>query len=350
MLIGWKTGGETGYLGLLLRRNGRRTMQTPEPSESNASASETPKDKECRYCREIIPLHATICRQCRYYQNKWRHNLVNMAHSVTLVGVILAGITMCNTRQEHIKAGQASRDAGTALQTAGAAATQASESAAHIETQRGIIDGIAQQARSASQAIEKISPQMQAVTTRLGITMEGLEAAEKRITHMNEIAEFTLQASLAQNDDCKAFDKLKVWMQDSNIPHASEARQVVQKIRENYSQNISTRIGGDPVLPWREGFDHLKLTLQQVIEEIFKKGNPYIKRASINYLWNREDFPKKKKLEFLISVIESDDNLSVVAEAERKFNSVSKQWRAGALAIDAQLDWWKKNEETIPEN
>jgi hypothetical protein len=292
-------------------------MQTPEPSDDNASAPEIPPEQECGYCRKKIPAKAIICHHCRYYQNSVRHNLVTAVQIASLAGFFLTMITLYLASQQRTKADEALETASTAQRKTETSASQ----------------------------MQKIELQMQSAEERLRKVQEGLKASEENITHVNEIAEFTITVTAAQNDDRKAFDKLKAWMQDSDFPRASEARQAVEKIIDGYRELDTARIQ----LWIRDMLEKRKVTLQD-IEALLKQSFPVMDRRSfVSYAWFRDDFPKKKKAEFLINIIRNDNHLAVVAEAGRFFNSVSRQG-VSPLAIEAHLRWWEKNKDTIPEN
>ena len=111
---------------------------------------------------------------------------------------------------------------------------------------------------------QSIDPRLKDAEQRLKTVDSGLDQAKKMIADLKAIPEFTTTAIAAQNDDRRAFDKLKTWANDPSFPRRSEASQAWAKIMDDHASPFV--IGGYSI-PWKEGVDPSRLSLSELKAE-----------------------------------------------------------------------------------
>lgn len=176
-----------------------------------------------------------------------------------------------------------------------------------------------------------------------------LEIAREDLKHLEFQAEFMMTVLSAQNDNRVAWDRLKEWSEDSNFPFSTQAENAYQTIKDIYS-NPSRDINIIPDVPWGDNFDPSLKTLDELREEYYKAFSYpqdtafLIRQALIKYMWGRNDFAKRDRLDFLIEVIKIDKSLRVVEYAGRIFAKATNL-SIKALAVDYFTNWWEKNKK-----
>ncbi len=178
-------------------------------------------------------------------------------------------------------------------------------------------------------------------------TKENLKKIESiALSEFRSTSDFIMTIVAAQNDDRPAFDKLESFSKDKSYRFSKEAGRAWWKILDEHYQ--TSYRSGFPI-PWKEGIDPSKLGLAQIRKnyEYFEKANsPHIRRSLVDYAWNRNDIPKKERMQFMVDVMRSDSSLMVVEYAGRYFNEASGQ-RKKPLAVSYFLQWWKQNKDKI---
>jgi hypothetical protein len=192
---------------------------------------------------------------------------------------------------------------------------------------------------------QSIDPKLKDAEQRLKAVGSELNEAKKMIADLKAISEFTTTVIAAQNDDRRAFDKLKTWANDPSFPRRSEAGQAWVKIMDDHA---SPFVMGGYSIPWKEGVDPSRLSLSELKTE-FLSAPLFIKFGLLEYIWNRKDFPKRERMQFLIDVIKTDQSLKVIENAARFFLSESKQ-KLKPLAVDQLIEWWDNNKNKIVGN
>jgi hypothetical protein len=191
-----------------------------------------------------------------------------------------------------------------------------------------------------------ISPQIESAQGQIETVKTEMAKADKTLSELKSISEFTTTVIAAQNDDRSAFDRLKKWSQNSVFPLKVEAEQAWVKILDSHASPILW--SGDTTVPWKEGIDPLKFSIDN-LKANFSSAPPLIRIRLLGYIWGRDDFPKYQRMAFLAHVLETDNNLSVVESAARLFMRESKQ-KLKPLAVDQQLEWWEENRKKIESN
>jgi len=189
---------------------------------------------------------------------------------------------------------------------------------------------------------EKINPKINDIEEKYKIIDAQLESVEKDREEFKKQSEFTITVISAQNDDRLAFDQLKRWSEDKAYHFNQQASKAWQSILDEHASPFT--LSGFTV-PWKEGADPSVLTIDD-IRANYEQANSYIRLALTEYAWNREDFSKKEKMNFLVDVIKEDKSLKVVEYASRLFQKESKQ-RIKPLAIEPILKWWEEHKNSI---
>ena len=72
--------------------------------------------------------------------------------------------------------------------------------------------------------------------------------------------------------------------------------------------------------------------------------DPYERRALLEYIYKRNDIPKKDRLDFFVDVMSSDNHLMVCEYAGRYFNGLTRL-KIKPLASDYLIKWWADNKD-----
>lgn len=192
---------------------------------------------------------------------------------------------------------------------------------------------------------KSIAPQIKNAHDQLQAVKAKMEKADRTISELKASSEFTTTVIAAQNDSRPAFDRLREWSQDASFPRRVEAKQAWVKILDAHASPIV--ISGYTV-PWREGVDPSELSLEN-LKASYTSAPALIRLGLVEYIWGRQDFPKHQRMAFLAHVLETDESLHVVENAARQFMGESKQ-NLKPLAVEQQLEWWKKNRDKIESN
>jgi len=224
------------------------------------------------------------------------------------------------------------------------------------------IDAVADQIISKN-IIEEVNPlasQLRDLNDRIVVMDKKLEqiiedskqrlGALEKETHKELVAlkeESQLVATIvrAENNDRRAFEQIRKWHNDESFQFSAEATAAYQKIRSMHNSPIY-RSGF--TVPWKNGIEPSKLNLSDLKKNYqnISVSTPHLKPALIEYIWKREDIPKRNRMEFLIEVLKTDDSLVAVEYAGRYFAegaSLSKD----PLAVDEFVSWWEANKDKI---
>lgn len=235
-------------------------------------------------------------------------------------------------------------------------ARQIKELRERIEAQSATVDLVAKSAMDAknlsteAQGISKEAKQLVDALDRKNETAnKKLQEIEEEIKKVNSIsddlqsiARFTTIVIAAQNNDRKAFDQLGAWANDKSNPFAQRALEAYSTIMDEHSKPYF--MSGYKI-PWKEGFDPSSLTLDN-LKDAYKTAPVNLRPAFIEYIWGRQELSKKQRMQFLVDIIEKDDNLIAVEHAGRHFTQ-GADLKIKPLAIEYLMKWWKENKDKI---
>jgi hypothetical protein len=152
----------------------------------------------------------------------------------------------------------------------------------------------------------------------------------------------------AQGEDRTAYDELGKLATDNSSPFRVHAQQIYQKITEDHSSGMYE---SGFTIDWKEGVDPNKLTFEQfklVFLSFNPSKDPYLRRALLEYIWQRNDIPKILRLDFMVDVMRTDKHLMVCEYAGRYFTQ-GTELKIKPLALDYLIQWWADNRSKFEE-
>ncbi len=207
-----------------------------------------------------------------------------------------------------------------------------------VENQSATVDLVAKEAFKAKAISEEVAEKNRRAEEKLDTLDEAITKANAALADIDATTEFMMTVVAAQNDDRKAFDKLKEWSEEKNHRFSSRAEQAWNTIFENHNKLYS--ISGFKV-PWSEDFDPSKLSLPELAQQ-YRGAPAQLKPALLEYIWKRDDIPKIDRLDFMMEVMNGDSSLTAVEYAGRHFTSGTNQ-KIKPMAVEYLSDWWKKH-------
>jgi hypothetical protein len=207
-----------------------------------------------------------------------------------------------------------------------------------VENQSATVDLIAKEASKAKAISEEIADKNKLAEEKMGILNKTIAKANDALADIDAETKFITTVVAAQNDDRKAFDKLKEWSEEKNHRFSSRAAQAWNTIFENHSKPFS--VSGFKV-PWSENFDPSKLSLPELAQQ-YRGAPTQLKSALLEYIWKRDDIPKIDRLDFMMEVMNDDSSLTAVEYAGRHFTSGTNQ-KIKPMAVEYLSDWWENH-------
>jgi hypothetical protein len=256
--------------------------------------------------------------------------------------VIIAGLQLHRAHQKNI-------DASNALKIANAAAVQARADANEIErlkytveNQNDTVQLVAKKASKAEKLLEELSKknvEMESYLEKSVKLTSKIVGLQKKSALINE---FMMTVLNAQNDCRKSYDRLLEWSEDKSFLLNKQAWQVWKGITSKH--NPTTYRTGRTV-PWKEGVDPSILTLSDLKRNYQgQDALSFYKPVLIEYIWKRDDIPKKEGMAFMIEVIRNDDSLTAVEYAGRFF-AKEAGIKVVPIAIKEFSKWWDENKD-----
>lgn len=220
--------------------------------------------------------------------------------------------------------------------------TEVQEYREQVRAHSHAINFAAKEATQVSRQVEQVNMQRAEITEfmkRLSVAVEQAQHSEDKLEAANA---FAMTVIRAQNDDREAFDELGRLSKDGTNELSMLAARAYGTIVDAHSQPFY--LSGFNI-PWGEGIDPSKLSLDELIVQ-YGMAAAWLRPGLIEFIWKRNDLPKKPRLQFLIDVIRSDRSLRAVEYAGHYFMK-GTQLKIKPLAVDQLLDWWEKNKDTI---
>jgi predicted amino acid-binding ACT domain protein len=193
---------------------------------------------------------------------------------------------------------------------------------------------------------EKISKQLQPAIDEVGTNVVQIKKdivdSRSTLQGLQKDAEFINIILSAQNDNRGSFDKLRKLAEDEKYYRRVDAYNAYTSIANAFDQSPELEYH----MHWRDGQDPAKLDISGIAERYKKTWLCDERAAILQYIWKRDNFSKKQKLEFMVGVMSNDPSLKVVVVASRQFMTESNQ-RYRPLPIDSMLEWWENNKEKM---
>lgn len=214
-----------------------------------------------------------------------------------------------------------------------------------VENQSATVDAVASLANNAKTLAESVSNKNVQAQEKLKTLDAAILKANNVLTNLESMTDFTITVIFAQNDDRRAFDKLSLLAYDQSNPLHERALAAWLTIYDNH--NNASELSVCPVTPLVAGIDSSELTIHD-LSKLYAVIASRFKLGFLVYIWERNDLPLIDRLDFLISVIETDDSLKAVEYAGRYFTKATKT-NFKPLATLALIQWWKDNRATFKE-
>jgi hypothetical protein len=188
---------------------------------------------------------------------------------------------------------------------------------------------------------KKINPKIDAANEKIINMDQKVVKATEKIRNLSSETDFMSVFNSAQSNNRAAFEKLKLWSEDKDYPYRERALQAYRKIMEDHQSALPL----NPVDPqWRPGIDPSNLTFHELCK-IYDGAGIY--RAGIlKYVLQRKDVTKKEKMQFLVDIIKSEQDLKFLEYAGQCFIGESKQ-NVHKIAYWEHLKWWDEHKDEI---
>lgn len=302
-------------------------VKSAQPHLNDNGSDTGIKEKQCTSCFQTICASAKICQHCGQRQNFWSRFFMNIVLTLPIFMLIIAAFQLTLAFKER-------EDASSTLETAKTAAKDANEALSQVLSDANEINILKHVVKNQGATIE-FSIKEVFKTKNL------LEKLSKQFQLINN---FMMTVINAQNYDRKAFDQLEIWSKDKTFLLSPQAFKAWVNILDQHNQSLFKEPGS---FPWEEGTDPSKLNLSD-LKRKYETTNWYIKPSLIKYIWERKDFSKYERMEFLAYVLKNDQSLRAVEYAGRYFRKEAGL-KKKTLAVSEFLDWWEKNKEYLKE-
>lgn len=212
-----------------------------------------------------------------------------------------------------------------------------------VQSQRAALDRIDADVAETKKRMANIAGNSTAAEEKLAMIEKTVEQTGQTLAQLQMSATFSNTVLAAQNDDRQAYDRLWILADDPSFPLREAAARVVQNMMDQHNPVI---VRGGFTVKWTEGVDPNQLSLQS-LKEAFEGAPPHVRLGIMEFVWEgRPDIPKRDRLQFLVDVLRTDANLTVVEYAGRYFAGATGD-RLKPLAISQHLQWWRENADAI---
>ncbi len=229
------------------------------------------------------------------------------------------------------------------------------------ETNSGIIELIASDAKLAKYLAEEATKknllaedQLKQLQAKSAVISEVMSNVLAKVNELNDAtsdatlasktvqqtAEFLTRMTAALSGDLPAYRVLLAVSRDSSSPFQDQARRITTAAAYI---NMYTPLGGRFLIEWKEGVDPQKLTMLELSDtyhQVLAQQRPTL----VEMIGKRNDFSKKEKLQFFISVIESDNDLRTVSTAVHFFAQTTGL-KSSATDFEQYSRWWQANKD-----
>jgi len=206
-----------------------------------------------------------------------------------------------------------------------------------ISILKGLVDieSIRRKAKAGGEEIDRLREEAE---KRLG-------EIDERLSELDLLTRFQDVVSQAQNDERQAFDQLKKWADDPSFPMSSRAAQAWYSVRDTVLRTLVYTVSP---FRWPNGVDPEILTMEKC-GKVYKSQScrpAWFKKGFLCYVWRRETFPKKERMQFLVDVMKDEQSLEATATAGDMLRDEGK-FEFHQLAVEAIMKWWEENKENF---
>lgn len=211
-----------------------------------------------------------------------------------------------------------------------------------IEAQSSTVDLVAQQATKAQRLGEELSEKTRSAEKKLGDLDQALVLARRKVDELQGITHFMRTVLAAQNDDRRAFDQLEVWANDPGFPLRAEAGSAWATILDQHAKPF---FASGFTVPWKQGVDPSKFTLADLKRE-YASAPLFLRPALVEYVWNRQDIPKRDRMAFLAEIVARDTSLNALEYAGRLLSDALEA-KLKPLAVKPLLQVWEQKKGSL---
>jgi hypothetical protein len=202
----------------------------------------------------------------------------------------------------------------------------------------GTIKRAAKQATDDANEISKIKNRMEEIQKQL---TDKLDEVNVNLSKLELLTSYLSTINEAQSDSREAFDRLVSWSNDTTFAFATEAKQAYLSVLNQEDGKIFIKRS---TLEWSDEIDPEKITIDQLIKEYWNMQNVFIKINILGYIWKRDNYSKRKKMEFLLQVMIKDRSIKCVLNASHYFNEDAKLNNFSPLInLVKYQEWYDKN-------
>jgi hypothetical protein len=171
--------------------------------------------------------------------------------------------------------------------------------------------------------------------------LEATKAAlAKELETFKQANEFSQTVLLAQGEDRRAWDRLRVWANNPSHPYAAPAGQIWRAVLDAHDSMLFESYG----INWDQlgVTDPSKVSVAQ-LEQLCRTPDPQIRAAFVDAVGQRQDVPKHERMRLLLNIARTEPNLATMRHAGHWFWQLAGQ-PGNALLVDDMDAWWAKNE------
>jgi hypothetical protein len=222
-------------------------------------------------------------------------------------------------------------------------AKQIAEIKERIIAQGATVDLVAKETADSKKLTDELARQNVLADQKLKQLDDAIKTSTEALSELQRYTQFNTAVLAAQTGSRMAFDQLRGWAEDKSFPLSVASAQAWGAVMDSHeSPLMSTGFN----VSWRDGFDPAKSSLDG-LKQVFKSSHPPQSRLGImEYIWRRQDIPKKDRLSFLVEVMKTDPSLQVVEYAARYFKEESKD-NFKNLYIEGHLKWWDEHKNEV---
>lgn len=200
------------------------------------------------------------------------------------------------------------------------------------------LDEIRREAADAKRLAEELSRKNEVAEKKLKELDSAVKNSSSVVEELQAYTKFNSTVLAAQSDNRPAFDQLVKWAKDKSRPFSVAAEQAWVAVMDSHE---SPFMSSGFKVPWKEGVDPSKFSLSELKTNFLSTPQP-VRLAILEYIWHRQDFPKKERMAFLVDVMHNDTSLQIVEYAARYFKEESKD-NFKNLYIDGHIKWWEES-------
>jgi len=316
----------------------------------------------CKECGEKLKAPKK-CFHCGAYQRfNWVEFFKSLSSATAFIIVIISVVSLMQTCQEKQNAKEAYKAAEQALEEtkkAKIAAETAKEDAIRESKElvqnlelatKAALEKLSEETAIGSKAVKELKGRIDEEGSKLDLVSNKATALSKELKLLDKKIRFQKILYAARNDDKNSYNQLKKLAEDSSYIYHEEAKAQYRALQKDPSFIYENdKIG-------KLSTEDLEKLLRISKNDSLKKmagfyynidpTQPYMKSFHIIYIAKRRtEIPLNKRLEFLISIISTDESLLASKVADFTFWELVGQKHDEWYDEDLTLEYWSENKD-----